>query len=774
MITRLKNSQESLYALTIITLIGLVAYLPPLWRLGYYWDDWFVIWEGHRGGAGVIYDNLVNERILTAGLFSLSYRILGEAALGWHLTELLLRVLGGWAFYWLCREVWRERQLAAVLTAALFITYPGFLEQHYAIALHNYFTAALLGLLSLAASVRALRSTQRKPRLLFACLAVLGGLGYLLMVEGFIGLEALRLILIIYIIHRDQRVPLRELLRKSGAAWLAYALMIATYLAWQTFLAPTTRSDMNLSEIAELYIENPIGRAEFVAYEVGRDFANVALRAWTEPWYQVSSANPTGLRLSYLALAGLGSVLLIVYARHAPQPSGILDWAGAAGMIGLIATPLLILPLTLVLRDVGIGGRDALPASVGAVLLMVGLGYRLLPRQAASACLIFLLGISIYTQLNHSRTFTLGWERQRSLWWQLSWRAPQIGPGTVLVVDTAFEWDQQVRNYEISSPANLIYAYQSRQFRVQGIQLTERNLPLVQSATWNLDTNYANSLLLYLRDPDSCLRVIDNTRLYELPSDADKLLKAAAPYSHTDLILLNEPPAAPPPSIFGVEPPRGWCFYLQKAELARQYGDWAGVAHIGETVRGQGLQPRDAAEWLPFVEGTLRDGQPTAAAEIVTAATRQLPTLDTAVCTLFDRLRAEGVPPASLDFIQTASAELACFDLHRVWSELVEPDALVFYPSNVFQLPITAPPTGLVREIDVPYDLKPLIADWRSSKAANALRAAGISYVLVDQAWWQYASPQDLAALQDPSQYELLHEWHKPRTGEFYRLYRVK
>jgi len=58
----------------------------------------------------------------------------------------------------------------------------------------------------------------------------------------------------------------------------------------------------------------------------------------------------------------------------------------------------------------------------------------------------------------------------------------------------------------------------------------------------------------------------------------------------------------PPTVVFGPEPYHGWCYYYQKADLARQQGEWEDVQRIGEQAFGQGFEPQDPIEWMPFLQ----------------------------------------------------------------------------------------------------------------------------------------------------------------------------
>jgi hypothetical protein len=75
-----------------------------------------------------------------------------------------------------------------------------------------------------------------------------------------------------------------------------------------------------------------------------------------------------------------------------------------------------------------------------------------------------------------------------------------------------------------------------------------------------------------------------------------------APYSEIDHILPEAESHMPPSIVFGSEPPHGWCFYYEKASLARQREEWDRVIAIGKEAFGKGLEPKDLIEWMPFLQ----------------------------------------------------------------------------------------------------------------------------------------------------------------------------
>ena len=58
-----------------------------------------------------------------------------------------------------------------------------------------------------------------------------------------------------------------------------------------------------------------------------------------------------------------------------------------------------------------------------------------------------------------------------------------------------------------------------------------------------------------------------------------------------------------PPSLYGDGPAHGWCYYFEKADLARQQGDWEKVVKLGEQAFSTGDYPNDPLERFVFIEG---------------------------------------------------------------------------------------------------------------------------------------------------------------------------
>jgi hypothetical protein len=204
-------------------------------------------------------------------------------------------------------------------------------------------------------------------------------------------------------------------------------------------------------------------------------------------------------------------------------------------------------------------------------------------------------------------------EATRDFWWQVSWRAPGLAPQTTLIANYAVGATEE--DYFVWGPANLIYFPEgTKEKYVQ---------PGVYAAVLNRDTvtkvlagegqefdnrrtirtykNYRNVLVLTQPTASSCVHTLDGEGP-EFSRDENASIQIIGPYSNLDSVLTDGPAPAPPSLVFGPEPEHDWCFYYQKADLARQRGDWAEIVLLGEEASKNGLVPADPIEWLPFLQ----------------------------------------------------------------------------------------------------------------------------------------------------------------------------
>jgi hypothetical protein len=87
------------------------------------------------------------------------------------------------------------------------------------------------------------------------------------------------------------------------------------------------------------------------------------------------------------------------------------------------------------------------------------------------------------------------------------------------------------------------------------------------------------------------------------------LLRQVGAYSHIDRIIPEGTAPVPPAVLFEGEPAHGWCYYYQKASLARQSGNWEEIGKLYDQVRKLNLETDDKSEMIPFLEGLVNLGR---------------------------------------------------------------------------------------------------------------------------------------------------------------------
>lgn len=619
-----KRAPEGLLSILLIVLVMAIAYLPLIGQLGYYGDDWHIAWGGYTEGPQKIVAINAVDRPFLGYVSALAYRVLGDAPLPWHLYAFGLRLAGVLVLFWLARMLWPGRRVATTAMALLFGIYPGFLLESLGRTYQTHFTGILFGLLSVALTVRAVLEDRLALKLLLLALAALAALGSFLMFEWFIGYAFVCGILLFWLVFARGQGTARQKLIRAILHGLPVLAALGAFLFWRTFIFVNQREVTSVQGLAGMYLSSPVGMLSRLVIETARDWVETTVLAWGVPLYQRAwNASYADIAISVLlALAGVAGFLL--YARSVKEETAETGWRWvlpAAAACILVA----LVPAILANRDVRFDSRQdryTLVAMMAVAFLVVALVYTAArPAWRAGLVAVF-LALGILTQYHAMAASRDAWAAQRQLWWQLSWRAPQLQPGTVLM-PLLPSGDRLSDDYEVWAPGNLLYFRKQSSLGVVGDVLNgETAWKLAEGAqdernirTIYFKRDYTHALIASLPSLDACLHVLDG-QSPELSSADDPLVVLAAPYSKIAQIDPSAPRKTPLSTFFGGEPPRGWCYDYQKASLARQQGDWQAVAALGDEAARLGLLPADPVEWLPFYEGYRQTGQAEKAAQV--------------------------------------------------------------------------------------------------------------------------------------------------------------
>ena len=154
-------------------------------------------------------------------------------------------------------------------------------------------------------------------------------------------------------------------------------------------------------------------------------------------------------------------------------------------------------------------------------------------------------------------------------------------------------------------------------------------------------TGNSNQMLLLSFNPglNRCLWILQpqDTNL-RLVSEDMRNLSAG---SNINLIQeVNGTQPGLPESIYGKQNHQTWCYYFEKADLARQYKQWDEVIRLWKEANSIGVKTENGFEYIPFIEGFghLEDWEQvkflTKSANKVTAS------LEPSLCIALERLAA--------------------------------------------------------------------------------------------------------------------------------------
>ena len=346
--------------------------------------------------------------------------------------------------------------------------------------------------------------------------------------------------------------------------------------------------------------------------------------------------------------------------------------------IGLGLVLLLLAGWPFWLTDISLGlefpaDRFTISFMLGSSILIAGLLYAIPIRNWVKYLLLaVLVGLAAGKQMEASIYYTRDWNIQKNFFWQLTWRMPQLKPGTVIVAnDLPFRY---TTDNSLSGPLNYIFAPDNHSDKMDyilyyptlrlgsGLPRLVKDQPIKQNYLAAYFEGSTSQLVAIYYDYETCLRVLDpevDANNWLIPD----IMRSAAKISTYDVILPVDASQAvlPPMNIYGEEPPHQWCYYLQKADLARQQGQWEEIARLGDEAFKLGDYPNGPSERIPFIEGYAHVGNWEKAIELTRITNDISPLMKKSLCPLWQRIEDE-VPnnPDKTSTIATVSSELGC------------------------------------------------------------------------------------------------------------------
>jgi hypothetical protein len=612
-------------------------------RLGYFQDDWHHVFYAYWQGAEGLQRFLLTDRGPFAWpVYSALFRLLGFSPSAWHWTLMVIRFLTVYVFWLAARRFFPGERNLTAWTALIFCIYPVFTLQPLAVAYTLHWTMFLVFMLSLWLMLEAHAQPRR-----FALLtggAVLLEATHLGLIEYFSGLELARPVFLWLLLSG---LAPRERLRVTARHAWPYLVVLGLYVIYRSSFSAIFGYDRfeTLATLAEV-LRSPLLQLRSLLQVGLQDLVYVLLSQW------YSAIEPSLIDFSrpstFFILASMLGFAVLAYSvfsrveRHDRVAAGTLRPLEIAGA-GLVVVMLSMLPFWLAgfsiyQKNQLWSERLALAAMPGASMLVVGTVFAFVERAAYRRLLLsLLLSVGVGLQAQTARAFQASWDKQRDLYWQLNWRAPSLQANTMLVADQEILFFMGI--YPTAFAINLLYP-QVTEVPVASYWFNSGfehiNFDLFAAGKTHVFEKYnttftarADNVLSITFEPGlgQCLWVLRPGLINA--GGLTPIAKTWLEVSDPALIAMT-PAASPPAEIFGSEPERSWCYYYEKADLARQYEQWDEVSALWRQAEAAGLRASNGVELVPFIEAAGRQGN-WSDAQAITRGAQNLPDRSTSL-----------------------------------------------------------------------------------------------------------------------------------------------
>ena len=638
-------SQDKFTFPAILLLISIVSYglLSPWMK--FFHDEYSILWFHHRAKDVSLF--FEGNRPFLAYIYTPFLNLLGTNSYVWSLFSVLSRWFHALCLYWLVKEIWPDDQQLAILTSLLCIVYPAFQAQFASMIFGILFLLFAFFLLSLLFTIKVLNGGENQSYLLIISL-FLSSIN-LISSEYFFSLEILRYVIIyLYLFWDKDNYSLKVFLRKASA----YILVFVSIIWWRFY--QQGRETTYDFELTNLFSDFSFPMIFNTVKNVIVDIWNVSFGAWIYAFYprHIIETQSTSVLIITFFLFILIASLCFFFFRN-------LNYSKKSGkkyfsviIFSLISIFVAGVPFWIAKLPIGekyAFSRWTIPFILGSSILIAKL--ILLGRKSLLTVLLtsLMIALGVGNQVLIANSFRHDWEKQKSYFWQFKWRIPSLKEDTTIFSNMLnFEYEN---SDEISMALNFHYPaieklkiplfqfYLPERINTGIIPTIESDLPITGRRYYRLfQGNSSQSIVVDFQNP-SCFKVldpeidIDNPNIDTLSKDALFLSDLSLISSHEEQINQEETK-----DIFGAEPNADWCYYFEKADLARQFQNWNEIKKVSSEVSNRKLFPRDDREWFPFIEGYAHNNEWDRAIALSEKIITQSPQYNQMLRNLWDRI----------------------------------------------------------------------------------------------------------------------------------------
>ncbi len=657
----------------ILLILSVITFVPLIQKLGFYWDDWPMLWFEYTQGPQGFADAFTSDRPFLGYLYQVTGAIIGTDPLNWQILTVAFRWLVSCAFWWGLIQLWPEHHEEGFWMACLLTVYSGFKQMPIAYVWGNAFIMLFAYVMSYGMMLKAIRAweSEQRPRYwLWTAAAALCYAFCTISTEYYTGLDLVRGIVIWIFLFRFssfQTSTFWKKLLKTFLHWLPYLIVLGIFMFWRVFIFQfPSYQPVLLNELAADPIRTTLG----MIVRVVEDAYTASWGAWTEFFKFPLRSNLTSVsdRLFWLSAAGaflfaLAALFLYQNNKSRTSPSGEAGtkqhhWQIACIVLGLSALvfpgiPYLITSLSPALdfpRD-----RWLTAYMFGSCALIVGLVSLLIRGRTAQRIVLSLfIAMAVGGNLLNANTFRRDWEIQKDFVNQLTTRIPDLETPAYFLTDfnsLAYETDNSLtgmvnlalapENRSLNLPVSV--GFYDVRFKSSTDELASEESHFYQgfrSAMYGGDKNH---ILVYFFSPPGCLRILDPNQHATLPIFPDSFYEFMNFSSPS--IIRAEGSREPflQEKIFKESGAENWCYYFQQADLARQFEAWQTIAAIGDQALPK-FQAGEATEYIPFIEAYTRLDRWQDAVPLIEKIHHMNKSLDGPVCPILQKLFVDYYP----------------------------------------------------------------------------------------------------------------------------------
>jgi len=621
-ITTLFSSKLSVYIwLFIIITISFGILIP---RLGFYWDDLPYLYQYAAFGPNGFPEFVASDRPFSAWIFSATTFLFGFNPIGYHVLALFLRWICTILFLEIIQLIWKENREINLAAASIFAVYPGFLQQPIALIYNHHLSVFAFLLLSIYLMV--LNTSREKRSFLLASTSVLLSIG-MFSIENFSTLELIRPF-ILWKVLKEKKPSQKSNERAAQILriWIPYLLIFTTFVIWRVviFKFPTYKPTLISS-----FVEDPASAFQSLIARIPKDFITVSYGAWVRSFHSYLIGN-FGVSVTYLfwtlmVSTFLASMGVFYFLMRRQSKSGhskdarktIIEMLSSSFLLFILSASIiwaLDLPL-----EIEFAWDRMTIAFIPSIALLAGglLGVFRKIKAIHLLLLSLLISFSVGSHFQTAMSYKRAWETLERFIWQLSWRVPSLEENTMLIasgVELKYYSDNS-----LTSPVNLMYSNDNftnqLSYLVYYTDVSVRYDKWFEESIHNQEINIpyrslyfsgnTDDIIAFHFQPPGCLKILD--RIYSNSITNPNLSTIQVneiPFSKIDLIAA-QPAHTPFESLFGHQSTETWCYYFEKADLARQFGEYEEITHLGDAAINSSQFPSIASEWLPFLEGYL-------------------------------------------------------------------------------------------------------------------------------------------------------------------------